>query len=259
MNEYLSELISQSYRTGRVRKPNRNNPVTIKRLQINKQLANDAENFSGGETVKQLIADNAPIINKYIVSKGETPRANLEDAALQAYLLRKKEEVELSQTLGVPLQDAAVYIDESEAYQSSVNSSEADYFLGGLVDALGQAVHSKLQKAADKRTEKKGKAGFLGFLANATAPRQSVQDIEQDIKDKAVNAGSAAIDAVSKGGTGNGGFLDQLKDFGKYVIGGIKDDQKKKEINKMLPTFIIGAVILIVLTVLITSYAVKRK
>lgn len=257
MSNFLSELMAEKFRTGKLPKPNPNNPVTLKRIALAnalKRVANNFDTHAANAEGMQLVVDNIGQIQKYVTSKGEVPLNNPAELATQAYILKQKEIHDYAKALNVSPKVAQIYMDEAEANEQEINSPNADYFLGALVDALGQAVAKPLQKLADKRVAKGKKPGFVGFLANAV--NQPVQQVKDDATTAAANAASTAINQPKKEG---GNFLDGLMNIGKDIFTKVRDNEKQSEIKKMLPTIILIAVVVIALTVIITAYATKRK
>jgi hypothetical protein len=242
--DFLGEAITESYRTGKLTKPNTNNKLHKSRISFRDKMQKEAEQQGRkvSDVALDYVAENSGQIQKYILSKGEIPTdENAENLAMQAFNLRKSEVEDIARALGSDLSTAEAYLDSAENSAMEINSPEADSFIGELFDAIAHAASPALQKAVDKRTAKGKKPGVAGFFNNVFS--------SNDVQTGLVNAGDGVLNDV---GTGKAG------DIAKGILDQITADQKRKEINKMLPAIIIGVVILIVLVVILTKSLSKK-
>jgi hypothetical protein len=245
-NDFLGEVLQETYReNGKPRQPNINNSISKRRRaladKIDAEAANAPEGMDDADIALDYVKKNIGGCQKYVVSKGEMPLSDPISLAIQAYKLRREEIKKFSEILDTSEQDAEHYLEEAESKAADINSPEADSFLGEIFDALGRVAGKGLKKLADKRTAKGKKPGLVGFLADMTAPKEDVY-------------GPAPEPLQEKSG---GGFENVLNEA-KNIFEKIKENEKKKEINKMLPIIIVGVLVLIFATVLITKSASKR-
>jgi hypothetical protein len=241
--DFLGETIAESYRTGKARKPNLNNAMSKGRSKFRMKLEKDATDQ--GRPIEEValdhVTENAGQIQKYIISKGELPEEETpQGLAFQAYRLRKKEVSDVARAIGCNYETAEAYLDEAENKAMDISSPEADSFLGEIFDAIGKVAGGGLQKLADKRVAKGKKPGAAGFFAGLLNPNGNMQMTGQGAAENADNTGSQIRDAL-----GN-------------IINAVKEDEKKKEIKKMLPMIILGVVALIVIVVLLTKATSKK-
>jgi hypothetical protein len=231
--DFLGETIAESYRTGKAKKPNRNNALSKHRSKFRTKMEKEAE--QRGKDIEEValgyVEQNSGQIQRYIISKGELPMdENAAALAIQAYELRSKEVADIANAMGCDYETAEAYLDEAKNKAMEMNSPEADSFIGELFDAIGRVAGKGLQKAADKRVSKGKKPGVAGFFANLLNPGGN-QEGEQNNVD--------------------------LKAEAQRLFEEIKSNEKKKEINKMLPMIIIGVIVLIVIVVLVTKKTSK--
>jgi len=230
-NDFLGEVIAEETRTGRSRKPDRNNPVTKQRVNLDRKIRQQARELGRPlhDIAIEYVTSNIGDIQRYVTENGEQPLSNPAELATQAYLLRLRDVNKIKKTLGVSDEEAELYLDEAESKAQAMNTSEADNFIGGLLAVLAPVAQKGAEKIAADRASKGKKPGFWGFLAGN----------QQDDNNAAANAAAAA----------NAGY--GLKVAAQDVFEAIKKEEKRKEINKMLPLIIGGVVALIVITALI--------
>jgi len=232
-NDFLGEVIAEETRIGKQRKPDYSNPITKQRLKLKRVIESQSNELGkdkgdiGLEYVQQNLAD----VQRYVASKGEQPFNNPVELSVQAQLLRKQDVNNVQKVLGCNPQDAEVYLDEAESKAFEINSSEADNFLGPLFAAIGGVVEKVADKQTEKRKQQGKKPGFWGFLSGSNANETN---------------------SVGQDATG-------VKVFANDVINAIKENEKKKEIGKMLPIIIVVLVVIILITILITRNASKNK
>lgn len=229
--DFLGEAISENYRTGKLKKPNKNNKIFKARSAFQTKLKKDAEqqNRPIESVALDYVQANSGQLQKYIMSKGELPMdENPENLAVQAWNLRKVEVENIANALGSDFQTAEAYLDDAENRAMEINSPDSDSFIGEIIDIIGKAASPALKKAAEKRQAAGKKPGFAGTLAGIFG--NPVDELKPESQDPKV--------------------LSQIYE-------GIVAQQKKEEIKKMLPTIIIGVVALIIVVVLITRKASK--
>jgi len=221
---------------GQYKRPNRNNNVTRRRLQVRKMIEAASDNFDANpdEVALQIVEANRPRIERYVISKGEQPLQNPAELALQAHMLRQNEVDEMQNVLGCSREECETFLEQNESEADDINSADADNFIGGIVDAIGRVAARGIEKVRAKRKAKGKPTKFWDGLAKLT------------------NSEQAANGAESGGTLGN-----KIGLFAKDVMEAIKKDEKRKEINKMLPYFIGGAILLILITYLISKNASK--
>lgn len=239
-NNFLGTLAAEKARTGKIRKPNPNNPISKQKRLLKERINSRASEL--GRTPEDIsleyVVQETPDIQRYIVSKGEQPLANPVEMSVQAFKLRQDDISDVVRTLGCSRKDAEAYIDEAESDTAELNSSEADNFLGGILTAVGNVASNGLNKIVAKKEAKGKKPGVWKFLADLVQPAGMVQAPALEQK---------------------GDILGGIKIFANDVLDNIKKQEKQKEIKKMLPMIIIGVVVLILLVVLITKHASKNK
>lgn len=232
----LSVIKAEGVRKGgRYKGPDYNNAVTKRRYQVRKMINDAADNFDANpdEVALKIVEANKPRIERYVINRGEQPLQNSAELALQAFVLRQQEVDEMQKVLGCDRDDCETFLEQNESEAHDINSADADNFIGGIVDAIGKVAARGIEKIRTKRKEKGKPTKFWDGLSKLT--------------------GSEA--AVS--GEQGAGLGSKVGIFARDVIDAIKKDEKKKEINKMLPYFIGGAILLILITVLISKNAGK--
>jgi len=233
-NDFFGEVISEEVRTGKRKKPDPNNPVTKQRRKLGELIRKQASEFDTDPAYVALsyVEQNLPEVQRFVATNGEQPRSNPAELALQAYMIRDTQAQQAADALGCSKEEAHVYLDQAEAQADKINSSDADNFIGAIFEALGNVAQKGIEKIKQARDAKGKKPGIWGVLSPGE-PTASVQ--------------------------ANGGKLAGLKVAAGEVLDAIKETEKRKEIKKMTPTIIIGVVALILVVVLITVYATKRK
>jgi hypothetical protein len=239
-NDFINEIVAKQTESGKTPRPNDNNAISSNRRRLrNKIEATAAElDKDPADVALDYVNQNIGTLQRYVTTSGEQPLQNPAELATQAYLLRQKDIETVQNIIGCNRQDAETYLDESEAKAIEMNDSDADNFLGEIFEAVGRVAGKGLQKIADKREAAGKKPGVFGFLAKLTAPNPNVLTTQQE--------------------GGNGLNLGGIGVAAKDVLESIKDAEKKKEINKLLPFIIIGVIVLILTVVLITRNATKH-
>lgn len=233
-DDFLGELLHETYRKGKAKKPNPNNAVSLAKQDLAAKIAQDANIQARdiSDVALDTVIENVAPIQKFITSRGEVPLENPVEMAVQAFILRQQEIDDYATALGCSRTEAEMYLDEAEEKAASISSPEADNFLGGLFAAIGSVAGKGLAKAADKRAQQGKKPGVVGFLSNLFPAQGEKLDESQSTK-------------------------DDLKQLASEAVANIKQQEKKKEIAKMLPLIIIGVVVLVLVVVLITRKASK--
>jgi len=232
----LSVIKAEGVRKGgQYKGPDYNNPVTKRRYQVRKMIAAAADNFDANpeEVALKIVEANKPRIERYVINRGEQPLQNSAELALQAFVLRQNEVDEMQKVLGCNREDCETFLEQNESEAHEINSADADNFIGGIVDAIGKVAARGIEKVRAKRKEKGKPTKFWDGLSKLTNS-----------------------EAAAKGEEG-ATMGNKVGIFARDVIDAIKRDEKKKEINKMLPYFIGGAILLILITVLISKNAGK--
>lgn len=251
-NDFAGEIIHESYRTGKPRKPNRNNPITQGKNKLMREMKQQAK--AEGRDVPDVAMDhvlgNQGALQKYVISKGETPDTNPVGLSVQAFSLRKNEIENFADAMGCSHDDAEAYLEEAESKAMEISSPEADSFLGEIFGAIGQVAAKGAKKIADKKKAQGKKAGFWDFIASLDESDNSTPDAKSvgAATDQAAN--KLLDDAANKGGIG--AFL-------KGIVDGAKNQETKTQVNKYLPYIIIGLIAIILITVLIAKNASHRK
>jgi hypothetical protein len=240
--EFMSQYIMDSF-AGEVMQPDRRNKVTLKRAKWAKAIGNDPN--KGLAVVKR----NIPRIDKYILSKGETPLTDLVGKSVQAFTLKKKEIDDVSRSLDIPESEAQIFLDEAESKGIDINHPDADNFLGEIFSAIAPVAQKGIDKIAAKRAAKGKPAGIFGTLASGgTGAYNQIRGLTP--------AQLAAMNTETENPDTPGqkkNFLSDIKLFGKDIIDKVGDAERKKQVQKMIPLFIIGALLLF----LVIFFAVK--
>lgn len=235
----MAEILSEQARTGeRKRKPNAANPITKRRRQLREKIERESRDTGRdiAEVSLEYVEQNRGDLQRYVTSKGEVPLSNPVELATQAFIMRMEDIQSIAKTMGVSLTEAEIFLDEAEARAFDSNTSEADNFLGAIMGAVGGVANKGINKILEKKQAKGKKAGFWATLADITGGRTSEQKDSQ-----------AAEQAPAE----KKDVLGELKIFADDVISKVKEQEKKKEINKMLPYIIGGVILIILVTVLI--------
>jgi hypothetical protein len=235
-NDFLGEVLSETYRTGKPRKANVTNEITLSKKRLQGELSKRAEEQGRdiADVSLDTVVENTGALQKYVTSRGEVPLTNPVELATQAFLLRQNEIDDYATAMQISRDEAEIYLDEAEEKAASISSPEADNFLGGLFAAVGNVAGAGLKKINDKRAEKGKKPGVLGFLGNLFPAQNSGVELPENTATK-----------------------DDLKLMAGSIFEQVKANEKAKEIKKMLPLIIIGVVVLVVAVVLITKKTSK--
>lgn len=235
--EFMSQYIMDSF-AGEAMRPDPSNPVTLKRKMWHKQIGGNIEK------AMSLVRKNIPRIDKYIISKGEAPLPTPIEKSIQAYVLKSKEIDEVSKSLGIPESEAQIFLDEAESKGFELNHPDADNFLGEILSAIAPIAQKGIDSIAAKRAAKGKPAGVFGTLASGgTQSYNTVRGLTpEQISKQATDASNAENDPTNK----KGNFLDNLKIFGKEIVDKVGDAERKKQTQKMIPIFIVGAALLFI-------------
>ena len=233
----LAEIMSEQNRTGRRKRPNPNNDVTLRRKRLEREIKRKCEinNFDESDVALDYVNKNINQLNGYVMSKGEQPMQNPVALSVQVMALREKEIEDLKRTLGIDRSEAMLYLDDEEA--ASYSMGQGDNFIGGLLSAIGSVASKGINKIKAKRQAAGKPTKFWDFLSKHIGGQAEMQTVQ----------------AEGKNGVGN-----DIKILANDVFNSIRDAEKKKEINKILPFAIVGVIVLILVTVLITKNASKR-
>lgn len=243
-SDFLGEQIAEQIRIGTEPKPNPNNPVTKSYRHMKKVIEARARELGqdAGDIALQYVEKDMPTIQKYVLSKGEQPRENPVELAVQAYANWMKDVADVQRVLGISRQDAEIWLQQAEGGAAEMNSAEADNFLGAILGGIESVVNKAANKAAKKREDKGKKPGFWGFLAKATGGK--------------TQPGGSLPETRTPGVTGQGENLgDTLRVLAGDVLDDIKKNEKKKEMQRLLPIAIVVVIVVILLTVLLTRKA----
>jgi hypothetical protein len=205
------------------------NAVSLKKRKVINSLKALAsrEGKDIADVALKVVKNELPTVRKYVLSKGEVPLKNVAELATQAHLLRQGDIKKISDRLNVPHRDAEAVLEHAEAELLNDNNGDSDEFLGAIAGAIGEAAKKGLAKLAEKKKDKNG------LFAKA------VKSVNAEVNGGATSEGPAQPEPEGEK-KGIGGFFSSL--FNK-----IKDEEKKKEIKKMLPTIIIGLVLFAVI------------
>lgn len=244
-NDFLGEAIAETYRTNRLKKPKTTGKLhkAKKALDVSIQKESEATGKPVEDIAMGYVDRNSGIIQKYILSRGEIPVENdTAGLANQAYSLRQKEISDVANALGSDEATAEAYMDEAENNAVEINSAEADSFLGPLFAAIGKAVKGTGQPQIDPATglpKQKGSfwrtLGSIGSLLGSP-PQYGMQ--------AGVYGGNNLLNSIANG---QGGGLLQ------GAFNGVVAQQRRQQINRMLPGIIIGVIALVVIVVLIAK------
>lgn len=237
-NQFLGETLAEQVRIGKTKTPNELNPITVRKKQLLKQIESQSRELGRPkyDIALDYVISNTGDIQKYVLSKNEQPLSNPAELSMQAYLLRKKEVERVAKTMGVSFKEAETYLEQSESNTANLNSAEADNFLGAIFGAIGNVVEGIADKQVAKRTASGKKPGFWGTVSKLAG-------------------GGNANTAINTTGADGG----NLKFLAQDVLDAIKKAETKKQVNKYLPMIIIGVIVLILLTILITKGASKKS
>lgn len=197
-----------------------NNNVSKKKRKIENtiDLIARREKTEPHNVALKLLKKDKDLLKRFLSHRGVKAHNTFVGQAIQANAQRDNDIKAISEQLDVPFEDAELILEDAEAQLLDDNSADADEFLGGFAGVVKKVAQQGLDKLAKAKTGK------------------TTQEIKTEAK---------------KQGGGLGAWLNT-------IIGGVKETEKKKEIKKMLPFIIVGVVVLIVTTVLITK-AVHKK
>lgn len=234
-SDFLGEQIAEQIRVGTEPKPNPNNPVTKSYRHMKKVIEARARELGQepGDVALQYVEKDLPTIQKYVLSKGEQPRENPVELAVQAYTNWMKDVADVQRVLGISRQDAEIWLQQAEGGAAEMNSAEADNFLGAILGGIESVVNKAANKAAKKREEKGKKPGFWGSIAKATGGKPQ----------------AATVEGNQAGGENLG---DTLRVLAGDVLDNVKKNEKKKEMQRLLPIAIVAVIVIILLTVILT-------
>jgi hypothetical protein len=213
--------LRRSMAEGKNPAPDTNNPVYKRRVDLDRKVKSIAEQTGQPieEIALELVKQNLPDVQRYVISKGEAPLSNPVELSLQAFLLRQQEIRDLVNTTGASPEAAEVYLTEIEA-----GSKAPDNFIGSIIGAIG-AVAGKGVQAMQASRKKKGKpTKFWDTLSEIFKPGDSDIDLTKGV-------GVAAKD----------------------VLDDIANRERKAQIQKMLPLIILGVIAIIVITIIATK------
>jgi hypothetical protein len=233
--EFMSQFFMNSF-LGETMQANKFNPVTLRRHQLHKQIGGDLNK------AVNVVKRNVPRLDKYILSKGEAPLHNIIEKSVQAYLLKNKEIADVAKTLGIDPEQAQIFLDDAEAKGHEINHSDTDSFIGDILAAIAPIAQSGIDKIAASRASKGKPAGVFGTLSSggATAYNQIRGMTKEQIQSLAAG-GTLTNPAAYAQGTG---VLDNIRLFGGEIIDKVGDAERKKQLQKMIPLFIVGALVL---------------
>jgi hypothetical protein len=286
----ISEAISHSYLSGNKPKVNINNKFTRRRMKLYENIKeNTGENpDSELDYSRQIINENVPKVQRYIMSQNEQPSANLDDMIKQAYHLRCNQISAISSSLDIPDKDAQILIEEDENDANEIEANGKDEFLAELFAPIGIAatrlqmkqkrdsaeadnfvspdlisgligtVGTKIGAADLKRAAANKPAGVLGFLgAGGTAHYDSLRAYFQKNPTIAQEVLSGQITDESQLPNWSNTMPTGANILNSNAITqSIADYQKKQALHKALP-FIIGGVLVLVIVIILIAR--KRK
>lgn len=296
---HISAALEEMYRTQRTIKPPRTNAITKARIKQYEGIkeATGEDPTSELDYSRQIIKDNIPIVERYVLSQNETPARKTDDLIKQAYQLRCRQIDNVAKAMDVPTDDAEVWLEMDESDDMNLDVSGADSFLGSLFAPIGVAATRLQQKAkkglaydpAYSEPDNLDLGSVLGGVTQVVGGALS----GSELKRAAQNKPAGVVGALSTGGSAHYNDLrayfqknpavaqqvlsgaitseSQLPNWGgslygtganvlnsNDITGSIADYQRKQQIKKMLPVIIIGVVALIIVTILITKGASKR-
>lgn len=238
--EFLNHYFMSSF-LGETMQPNKMNAVTLRRHQLHKQI--------GGDMNKAInvLKRNVSRMDKYILSKGEQPLGNIVEKAVQSYILKNKEISDVAKTMGIAPEKAQVFLDDAESKGHEIEHPDTDSFIGDILSAIAPIAQAGIDKIAAKRASKGKPAGVFGTLASGgTNAYNTIRGMSAD-QIAALAAGGLATNPNAlpgQPGAQGGGLLDNIRLFGGEIIDRVGDAERKKQLQKMIPLFIIGAVVL---------------
>jgi len=296
---HISNALQEMYRTNRHIKPQRTNAITRARVKQYEDIKNATGEDGSSELdySRQIVKDNLPIVQRYVLSQNETPASKTDDLIKQAYQLRCKQIDAVAKSMDVPTDEAEVWLEMDEADDMNLEVSGADSYLGSLFAPIGVAATRLQQKA------RKGLAYDPDYsMPDTLDPSQTgsiIGGVTQvlggvlsgsELKRAAAGKPAGVIGSLSTGGSAHyndlrayfkanpniaqqvlNGTITSESQLPNYagnlsganilnsndITGSIADYQRKQQIKKMLPIIIIGVVAIIIITVLISRNARK--
>jgi hypothetical protein len=295
---HIANALTEMYRTQKHIKPVRTNDITkarVKQYEAIKSATGEDPTEEYNYSM-QIVNDNLPQIQRYILSQNETPATKLTDTVLQAYKLRCNHINNVAKSMDVPQDEAEVWLEMEEADDMNLETSGADGYLGSLMAAIGVAATRLEQK------KKKGlgydpsysepdnlDAGIVGNVAGIVGNITTGAELKRAAQGKP----AGIIGALSTGGTQHYDALrqyfkqnpnvaaqvlsgvisseTQLPNWGgglgaganflnsNDITSGVADYQRKQQIKKMLPYIIGGVVLLIIVIILISKRGSSSK
>jgi len=258
--DYISEMLSESYAGKKVR-PNINNKMTKARrargLQLVQESNGDPE-LMFNKSVQQ-VADNLPAVQRYVLSKGETPMSDPIDIARQAYDLRCQDIEKVASAMDVPFQEAQLFIEDAEANSAEINAPESDSFLGGLFSAIGNIAGNALQQSAIKKAGEGKAGGILAALTPGYDNLKAYLKAHPEMKgrvtlDEAGNIVSTDPNTPMQSGTS--GLAGAI--FASDAAKAVSDQARNAFLKRNLP-YIIGGVVLLFIVIIVIVRANRHK
>lgn len=254
--DYITEMLSEQF-AGKTVKPNSNNKMTKARRSRANKLIRDSEGNPdiAFNMAVQDVADNLPAIQRFVLSKGETPLSDPIDIARQAYQLRVDDITKIADAMGVPFGEAQLFIEDAESNSADINAPESDSFLGGLFSSIGAVAGNALQQAAIKRAGTNKNPGILGALTPGYSNLQAYLKAHPDQKGKVTldeQGNIVSTDAYvnqNAGGVLAGGIAKDI--FATDAANAISDQARKAVLKRNMPYIIGGAVLLVIVIIFI--------
>jgi hypothetical protein len=206
----ISEHIANSYASGKKPKVNINNKFTRKRMKLYENIKeNTGENpDSELDFSRQIIGENLPKVQRYIMSQNETPSDNLDNLIKQAYSLRCNQINAISSSLDISDRDAQILIEEDEHEANEIEANGKDEFLAELFAPIGiaatrlQMKHKKDQAEAENLDgEADNLSGDLGNILGGVLGIAGTKISAGDFKRAAQNKPAGVLGALGAGGT----------------------------------------------------------
>lgn len=176
----------------------------------------------------QLVKENIPAINKYVIESGEIPEKNPIALAAQATLLHEEkiwDKVENDNIGSYEAAEREVLAEE----QAAEDKGEISSFLGSILGIVFKAGSKALPKINEKRVA----AGKRPLLAGEKGQRL-LQKVNSHIMIEAVNDNKP----MGKNNSAAGIFIDEVSNE-------VERQKTKEAIMKYLPYAIIGIVAII--------------
>jgi hypothetical protein len=267
------------YRTGKKKFANPNNSITTKRKNLFEKIKSSANGNISNEILlsMNIIKPNRDKIEQYVISQGESPAENIQHLIKQAYDLRSKQVDSVAASLGISDGEAIVTIEQDEDFQRKINNYSGGGNIGELFAPIGIAakylshgggdnfnlssvtsvVGEKIDKSALIRAAQNKKPGIIGSISGKRKYEQlrSYLNSPENIKEKEAVLKGIITDVSELKNFNPLNESSGVKVLAKDVIDQLKKNEKKKELNKIIPYAIIGVIIIILISVIITKYA----